>query len=179
MRLLSFAAAGLLGLTACTQSPAQGAPADAAAEAQSATPAAIEAAPPAPAQATTAKAAAPDAVFERDKPAKATMSLTREGENWRVAFQAGGVPNGGATAADCELQAVGPQDINDAIAARVVPFEGDLNTVTASDIGATPLVIQVRVGPEGVIVRDSGAAAKLCGLGSDIDGFYRRTGAHD
>ena len=46
------------------------------------------------------------------------MDLTRAGENWRVAFRAGGVPNGAATAADCEIQAVGPQDNDDVIAAR-------------------------------------------------------------
>ncbi|MNU91208.1 hypothetical protein D3C71_810910 [compost metagenome] len=122
---------------------------------------------------------APDAVFERDEPALARMALTEEGAVWRVAFRAGGVPNGAATAADCELQAVGPQDADDVIAARLVPFEGELNTITAADIGASAPVIQVRVGPEGVFVEDGGAAARFCGLGSDIDGFYRRTGDAD
>jgi hypothetical protein len=105
------------------------------------------------------------------------MTLDREGEVWRVTFRAGGVPNGPATAADCELQAVGPQDSEDVIAARLVPFEGELNTISAIDIGAEAQVIQVRVGPEGVFVHDSGAAVRFCGMGSDIDGFYRRTGA--
>lgn len=176
MRNLSIAAIVLLTAAACSQSPAESAPAEAAtaptAPEAASPPAAAQPASPAP----RANSAAPDAVFERTSPSRASMDLTRTGETWRVAFRAGGVPNGAATAADCEIQAVGPQDNNDdVIAARVVPFEGELNTVTAADIGAKPLIIQVLVGPEGVIVTDKGAAAHLCGLGSDIDGFYRRT----
>lgn len=116
-----------------------------------------------------------DAVFEREEPAAATLSLTREGDEWRIALRAGGLPNGDATAADCELEAVGPQDADDVIAARIVPFVGELNELTEADIGADAPVIEVRVGPEGAFVSDSDAAARYCGLGSDIDGFYRRT----
>ncbi|WEK06636.1 MAG: hypothetical protein P0Y65_10460 [Candidatus Devosia phytovorans] len=122
-----------------------------------------------------AKSKAVDAAFERTEPAAAVMTLTEEGEDWRVTFRAGGIPNGDATAADCELEAVGSQDLDDVIAASVVPFEGELYTITADDIGAEALVIEVRVGPEGAFVSDSGAAARFCGLGSDIDGFYQRT----
>jgi hypothetical protein len=168
MRILPVAAIGLLTLGGCGPSSAESAPVRAGSEGS---PAAPRATFPKP----KARAAAPDAVFERDEPAAATMTLDREGEAWRVAFRAGGVPNGPATAADCELQAVGPQDSEDVIAARLVPFEGELNTISAVDIGANAPVIQVRVGPEGVCVDDSGAA--VCGMGSDIDGFYRRTGA--
>lgn len=117
-----------------------------------------------------------DAAFEREEPASALMTLSRDGEAWRVGFRAGGLPNGAATAADCELQAVGPQDGEDVITARIVPFEGDINTILATDIGADASVITVRVGPEGAFVSDDGAAARFCGLGSDIEGFYRRTG---
>lgn len=120
-----------------------------------------------------------DAVFERDEPASALMTLTREGEAWRIAFRAAGLPNGAATAADCEVEAVGPQDAEDVIIARVVPFDGELNSISAADIGTDVPVIRAHVGPEGVIVSDSGAAARLCGLGSDIDGFYRRTDTPD
>lgn len=114
------------------------------------------------------------AVFERDEPSSALMTLTREGEAWRIVLQAGGIPNGDATAADCELVAVGPQDGEGIIAARLVPFEGELNTITAADIGAHAPVIEVNVGPEGAFISDDGAAARFCGLGSDIEGFYRR-----
>lgn len=170
MRILPVAAIGLITLAGCSPSSAESAPVRAGAEGS---PAAPRPTPPKP----KARAAASDAVFERDEPAAATMTLDREGEAWRVTFRAGGVPNGPATAADCELQAVGPQDAEDVIAARVVPFEGQLNAITAADIGPDAPVIQVRVGPEGAIVQDSAAAARFCGMGSDIDGFYRRTGA--
>jgi hypothetical protein len=127
----------------------------------------------------TAKSKVPDAVFERDEPAMARMALTRTGAAWRIVFRAGGVPNGAATAADCELQAVGQQDADGVIAARLVPFEGELNVITAADIGAGSPVVQVRVGPEGAFVEDRGATARFCALGSDIDGFYRRMGEPD
>lgn len=170
MRILPVAAIGLVTLAGCGPSSAESAPVRAGPEGS---PAAPRATPPKP----KARAADSDAVFQRDEPAAATMTLDREGEVWRVTFRAGGVPNGPATAADCELQAVGSQDSEDVIAARLVPFEGELNTIAAGDIGADAPVIQVRVGPEGVFVHDSGAAVRFCGMGSDIDGFYRRTGA--
>lgn len=123
---------------------------------------------------SSAKSKDVGALFERTEPAQATMTLTEEGEAWRVSFRAGGIPNGAATAADCELEAVGSQDLDGVISARVVPFDGELYTVTAADIGDDAAVIEVSVGPEGAFVTDSGASARYCGLGSDIDGFYQR-----
>lgn len=171
MHILSAAAAiGLLGLTACSPPPDSAPNEKPVVEASQAAPRVMT--DTAPASASDA-----DALFKRDEPAPATMTLNRESAGWRVAFRAGGVPNGPATAADCELQAVGLQDREDVIAARVVPFEGELNVITAADIGADAPVIQVRMGPEGAFVQDGGAAARFCGMGSDIDGFYRRTGS--
>jgi UDP:flavonoid glycosyltransferase YjiC (YdhE family) len=167
MRILSAAAIGLLGFIACSPSLAGSAEVKVSAKAPLHT----------KAHAAPARVAAPDAVFVRDDPAQAIMTLDRESAGWRVAFRAGGLPNGPATAADCEVQAVGLQDAEDVIAARVVPFEGELNEITAADIGTDAPVIQVSVGPEGVFVQDGGAAARFCGMGSDIDGFYRRTGS--
>lgn len=172
MRILSVAAIVVLNVTGGILSPAQSAPAKAGSEA-------TQAAPRATPQKANAGAAEPGAVFKRDKPASATMTLHREGGVWRVALRAGGLPNGAATAADCELQALGAQDAQDVIAARVVPFEGELTTMTAADIGADVPVIQVRVGPEGAFVEDKDAAARFCGMGSDINGFYRRTETPD
>lgn len=175
MRLLSITAVGLLGLATCNPAAAESAPTDVTETSQ---PAAL--ATPKGAKTTAKpKAGAPDALFERDDPAKATMALNEEGSVWRLAFRVSGVPNGPATAADCELQAVGPQDADSVIAARLVPFEGELNVVTAADIGTNAPVIQVRVGPEGVFVEDGASAARFCGMGSNIDGFYRRTGDSD
>lgn len=171
MHFLSAAAAiALLGLTACSPSPDSAPNEKPVVEVSQAAPRVMTDTAP-------AGVAADDALFKRDEPADATMTLNRESAGWRVAFRAGGVPNGPATAADCELQAVGLQDREDVIAARVVPFEGELNVITAADIGADAPVIQVRMGPEGAFVQDGGAAARFCGMGSDIDGFYRRTGS--
>ncbi len=171
MHILSAAAAiGLLGLTACSPSPDSAPNEKPVVEASQAAPRVMTDTAP-------ASGADDDALFKRDEPADATMTLNRESAGWRVAFRAGGVPNGPATAADCELQAVGLQNREDVIAARVVPFEGELNVITAADIGADAPVIQVRMGPEGAFVQDGGAAARFCGMGSDIDGFYRRTGS--
>lgn len=174
MRVVLIATVSVLCLIGCNQPPAQGAPVDAV-EAPATKPAAPAATPP---QAQP-RVVATGAEFKRADPASATLILSEEGEVWRVAIRAGGVPNGGATAADCEVQAVGAQNADDVIAARVVPFNGELNEVTATDIGANAPVVQVRVGPEGVIVHDGGAAARLCGVGSDIGGFYRRTETPD
>lgn len=133
MRILPVAAIGVLILAGCSPTPAESAPGAAGSEGSSA-------APRVTSQETRATATAPDAVFERDDPAPATMTLDREGRAWRVAFRAGGLPNGPATAADCELQAVGAQDSDDVIAARVAPFESELNAITDVDIGAAPPV---------------------------------------
>ncbi|MFC5371861.1 hypothetical protein ACFPIF_04825 [Brevundimonas faecalis] len=175
MRLLSIAAVGLFSLAGCSPSSAESASTDATEASQ---PSALTTSQDVKPKAKSA-AGAPDALFERAEPAKASLALNREGSVWRVSLRAGGVPNGAATAADCELQAVGPQDADGVIAARVVPFEGELNDITAADIGANPPVIQVRVGPEGLFVEDGGAAGRFCGMGSDIDGFYRRLGSAD
>jgi len=114
------------------------------------------------------------AIFERTEPSQATLTLTEEGDAWRVTFRAGGIPDGATTSADCELEAVGPQDVDGAISAQVVPFDGEFNTIGAESIGEGDATIEVSVGPEGAFVTDSGAATRYCGFGSYIDGFYRR-----
>ena len=120
-----------------------------------------------------------DALFQRSEPSQATMTLSEEGQVWRVRFRAGGIPNGAATAADCELEAVGPQDMDGVISASLVPFEGDINTLSSADIGEDAIVIEVNVGPEGAFVTDTGASSRHCGLGSSIDGFYQRSDTGD
>lgn len=119
------------------------------------------------------------AAFRRVEPSNGDMTLIRESGRWRVLIRAGGLPNGAATAADCELQARGAQDRDDVIHARIIPFEGEINDLTAADIGADAPVIRVRVGPEGAFVEDGAAAARFCGMGSDITGFYTRSQTPD
>ncbi|MGN7097686.1 hypothetical protein [Brevundimonas vancanneytii] len=172
MRLNLIPASGALtlaaALMACGPAPA---------EAPAAAPKADDAAAAAPA--TAAAAAERSADFRRTDPAQADLKLIEEGAEWRVLIRAGGLPNGGATAADCELQARGAQDRDDVIHAKVIPFEGEVNELTAADIGADAPVVKVRVGPEGAFVEDSTAANRFCGMGSDISGFYSRTQTPD
>jgi hypothetical protein len=172
LRLNLIPASGALtlaaALMACGPAPA---------EAPAAAPKADDAAAAAPA--TAAAAAERSADFRRTDPAQADLKLIEEGAEWRVLIRAGGLPNGGATAADCELQARGAQDRDDVIHARLIPFEGEVNELTAADIGADAPVVKVRVGPEGAFVEDSTAANRFCGMGSDISGFYSRTQTPD
>jgi hypothetical protein len=116
----------------------------------------------------------PDATFQRTEPANAVLALTREDGEWFVYIRAGGLPNGAATAVDCELGARGMQNDEGVISARLVPFEGELTSQTEADLVAVDVVIEVAVGPEGAFVVDGGASLRLCGMGSDIDGFYAR-----
>lgn len=174
MRTQLIVAFAALGLMACNPAAGEGPsgeevdkPAIAVASTQAATPAAA------------VQGQATDAEFARDEPSRAVLGLTREGGEWRVAIRAGGVPNGAATAGDCEIEAVGPQGADDVINARPVPFNSDLGGMTAADIGVEPPVIQVRVGPEGVFVADGGAASRYCAMGSDVDGFYKRVETPD
>ena len=172
MRLNLIPASGALtlaaALMACGPAPA---------EAPAAAPKAEDAAAAAPA--TAPAVAERSADFRRTDPAQADLKLIEEGAEWRVLIRAGGLPNGGATAADCELQARGSQDRDDVIHARLIPFEGEVNELTAADIGADAPVVKVRVGPEGAFVEDSTAASRFCGMGSDISGFYSRTQTPD
>jgi hypothetical protein len=172
LRLNLIPASGALtlaaALMACGPAPA---------EAPAAAPKAEDAAAAAPA--TAPAVAERSADFRRTDPAQADLKLIEEGAEWRVLIRAGGVPNGGATAADCELQARGAQDRDDVIHAKLIPFEGEVNELTAADIGADAPVVKVRVGPEGAFVEDSTAANRFCGMGSDISGFYSRTQTSD
>lgn len=172
MRLNLTPASGALtlaaALMACGPAPA---------EAPAAAPKAEDAAAAAPA--TAPAVAERSADFRRTDPAQADLKLIEEGAEWRVLIRAGGLPNGGATAADCELQARGAQDRDDVIHAKLIPFEGEVNELTAADIGADAPVVRVRVGPEGAFVEDSTAANRFCGMGSDISGFYSRTQTPD
>jgi len=172
LRLNLIPASGALtlaaALMACGPAPA---------EAPAAAPKAEDAAAAAPA--TAPAVAERSADFRRTDPAQADLKLIEEGAEWRVLIRAGGLPNGGATAADCELQARGAQDRDDVIHAKVIPFEGEVNELTAADIGADAPVVKVRVGPEGAFVEDSTAANRFCGMGSDISGFYSRTQTPD
>ena len=117
--------------------------------------------------------------FERTDPSRGTLVLEQTGEVFVLNLVAGGRPAGAATAADCAVTLEGPQDLDGVVHARVVPSSGAYGDMTADDIGPKPLNVDVMIGPEGAFVTDHGAAAKLCGMGSQLDGFYRRLDTPD
>lgn len=120
-----------------------------------------------------AQAADPTGSYERTEPASAGLTLSPEGSGWRAAIHAGGVPNGASTAADCVVHVVGPMT-DGRIVGRVVPFNDDTFGMDAADVGDNPPEVTVVLTPTGAAVSDGGAAARYCGLGSDISGDYRR-----
>lgn len=127
--------------------------------------------------ASETKPAAPDDVaarFERTDPSGGTLVLEETGATFVLNLVAGGRPSGAATAADCAVTITGPQDNEGVVRGRVVPSSGAYGDMTVDDIGPTPLMVDVMIGPEGAFVTDHGAAAKLCGMGSQLDGFYKR-----
>lgn len=113
--------------------------------------------------------------FERAVPSKGVLSYSRDGTRVSVMLVAGGQPNGAATPADCAVHIRGVQGADDRIRGHVVPY----GEVTAEDIGPAPLKVDLQIGPEGVMVTDHGAASRLCGMGSQIEGFYRRLDTPD
>jgi len=117
--------------------------------------------------------------FERTDPSNGTLVLEETGDTFVLSLVAGGRPSGAATAADCAVTIEGPQDLEGVVRGRVVPSSGAYGDMTADDIGPNPLKIDVMIGPEGAFVTDHGAAAKLCGMGSQLDGFYKRLDTPD
>ncbi len=111
-------------------------------------------------------------VFNRSEPSAGVMTIARQGDQWRITIRAGGVPNGAATAADCELDAVG-SFTEGRFTARLAPFESELGGLSAEDLGDDPPSIAVSLTSDGAIVSDDQhAAGRYCAAGSDITGRY-------
>lgn len=152
---------------------ASGAPATATAPA--ATGATQEASGASALDAPNAGVGTPVGPFTRTEPSNGELNLRREGDNWRVFLVAGGIPNGAATAADCELQAVGPRN-GDRIEAKVVPFEGELGSISAEDLDGTTIPVTVTLSGNTATVDAQEATVSLCPMNSDIGGRYVKAG---
>lgn len=150
-----------LALAACQAAPDTPAVGDA----RAAGPAPRDFAPDAP---------SPAGRYTATGPAPTTLDLTTapDGE-WHIALRGGAVPNGAATAADCELQARGPLS-GGRIDAAVVPFEGELISVTEADLADAPARVAVVLDGDTATVETDYAG---CGMGAGFDGAYRRTGS--
>lgn len=112
--------------------------------------------------------------FQRTEPSNGVIGYSREGETVTLTFLVGGNPNGAATAADCMLQIKGPQGQDDVVRGLVVPSVTSQGEISKGDIGTRPIKVDVLIGPEGAMVTDHGAASKLCAMGVQLDGFYKR-----
>ena len=158
-----------LAMAACS-------PADSASEAAVATPAVAseETAPEAAVEAPTPTLQRLAPEFQRSEPSNGVIGYSRDGETVKLTFLVGGNPNGAATAADCMLQIEGPQGQDDVVRGVVVPSAAALGDITKDDIGPDPVKVDVLIGPEGAMVTDHGAARKLCAMGVQLDGFYKR-----
>ena len=103
--------------------------------------------------------------------AELELTPTADGANWDVVLRGGGAASDGAAmAADCELHARGPLR-DDGIEANVMPFEGELMSVTVADLKRAPASITVRFDGPSIVVE---ADAALCGNGADFNGRYQR-----
>ena len=117
--------------------------------------------------------------FQRTEPSNAAINYGREGDVVTLTFLVGGNPAGAATAADCMLQIKGPQGQDDVVRGIVVPSVTSTGQITTDDIGPDPLKVDVMIGPEGAQVTDHGAASKLCAMGVQLAGFYKRISTPD
>lgn len=124
-----------------------------------------------PATTSVASAASPAGRYEATSPAPATLALSDAGDGqWHIALRGGAVPNGAATAADCELEARGPL-ADGRIAADVVPFEGTLNSLTEADLAREPATVTIVLNGDIATVETDYAQ---CAMGADLAGTYRR-----
>lgn len=114
------------------------------------------------------------ALFERSEPSLGTLALETTGQPMVFSLVAGGIPAGAASAADCAVRIEGSQDIDGIVHGHVVPSRHADNDITAADIGPNPPKVDIAIGPEGAFITDHGAAARFCGMGSLLDGFYKR-----
>lgn len=99
--------------------------------------------------------------------------MRQAGGEWRIHILAGGVPNGGETAADCESQLVGVLR-GQSIHARAVPFEGEDIVITADDLAEIPGSVDIELTAGGLRVVKS-TVEEHCGVGSDVRGVYLRS----
>lgn len=110
-------------------------------------------------------------VYRMEAARAGRLTLAPAGDDWNIRLL-GGVPTdmGAATPADCELQAEGPL-AGGRIDGAVVPFEGDVNSITAQDLEGRGYSVEVRVAGD---VAHVSTDYDGCGMGADLNGEYQR-----
>lgn len=134
---------------------------------------ALEAKSPPKKQVVKPRPILPAGTYKRSKPNGGTLTITRQGHQWHMFVIAGGLPNGEATAADCEVAALGALHAA-RITARPVPWRSERITITPNDLTDVDGTVTVRFVKGGVQLNAVGITGPLCPPGSSFDGFYRR-----
>jgi hypothetical protein len=122
-----------------------------------------------------AQPASPAGRYLKKRGGVGEMRVEKTGEGWRVFVSAGGIPRGGATAADCTVMAVGNIKGN--------TFEGEIkHQLDPVDRKATP-DNAVESGHKMTITFVKGFATvsaadveALCGMGTGVFGRYTKGG---
>ena len=130
-----------------------------------------EAVPQAVEPTVEAQAARIAGIYRMDGDRVGRLTLSPAEGGWSIRLL-GGVPTnmGAATPADCELQAEGPL-AEDRIAGRVIPFEGEINSLTAQDLQARSYSVEVHVAGD---IAHVSTDYDGCGMGADLNGEYQR-----
>ena len=177
IRALSLSAVAAISLAACTPSEAD---AEQQAETSAAEVAPVDTAEPKQSSSTSSPSEASServdrvGTYARTEPNGGTLVISPEGKDmWRLSVIAGGIPNGVATAADCELEAVGAL-LDGKIAAKLVPFEGEIGSLSEADIGENPGTITATIKGDTVTLEEDSASSKHCGLNSFLGGDYKK-----
>jgi hypothetical protein len=110
--------------------------------------------------------------YARTKPSKSELTVTRAGDQWKIALKGAGDPMpAGAAAADCEMEAVGTLT-GDVLTANVVPFQGEDVSVSADDLKGGGHQFVVKFDNRGA--RITSQDVSFCGSGANLLGLYGR-----
>jgi hypothetical protein len=114
--------------------------------------------------------ASPAGTYAKNENGNATLTMTDRGGQWEARIEAGGIPRGGATAADCNFIANG-QVTGERFEGQVVRLYGEGD----SDIVAPGSSIAITFAPGSATVNEADAkVSSLCAMGVDVSGHYAR-----
>jgi hypothetical protein len=122
--------------------------------------------------AVEAQPASPSGHYTKKRDGAGEMRVEKTSEGWRVFVSAGGVPRGGATAADCTLNAVGEIKGN--------TFQGEIKNQPAPDEKPGPdnavvpgHKMTITFAPQ-IATLTAADVDTLCGQGTGIFGRYTK-----
>lgn len=107
-----------------------------------------------------------EGTYNRTNPAASTMTVSKSGDQWLLHINGGGIPNGAATAADCEIKAKGEIN-NNILTAKLLPnYPGDKGIPYATN------TFKIKFSKNNATVIEQDVSG--CGMGSDLGGTYRK-----